>query len=149
MAKVECKNLKKVYEGGVYALDGVSFTLESGDFLTIIGESGGGKTTLLKCLAGLLPITAGELFINGELCNLSPVQQRQVGVVFQEFTLYPNMTVFENIAFALKKQKLPFEEECRKVREMLKKWDSPLYSLHSRSIFRTGKSKRLRWRELL
>ena len=123
MAKIECKNLKKIYDGGVYALDGVTFTLETGDFLTIIGESGGGKTTLLKCLAGLLPITAGELFINDELCNLSPVQERRVGIVFQEITLFPNMTVFENIAFALKKQKLSFDEECRLVREILKKMD--------------------------
>lgn len=123
MPSIKCDNLKKAYDGGVYALDGVSFDLESGDFLTVIGESGGGKTTLLKCLAGLLPITAGELYINGELCNLSPVQERSVGIVFQEITLFPNMTVFENVAFALKKQKLPFDEECRLVREILGKMD--------------------------
>lgn len=119
MAKIECKNLVKVYDDK-YALDGVNFSLDSGDFLVIMGESGGGKTTLLRCIAGLLSITAGELFIDGELCNLSPVQERKVGVVFQEYTLYPQMTVFENIAFALKKQKLPFDEECARVRKIIK-----------------------------
>lgn len=118
MSKIECKNLIKVYDDA-YALDGVSFSLDSGDCLVVMGESGGGKTTLLKCIAGLLDITAGELFIDGELCNLSPVQERKIGVVFQEFTLFPQMTVFENIAFALKKQKLPFDEECAKVRNII------------------------------
>ena len=118
MSKIECKNLIKVYDDA-YALDGVSFSLDSGDCLVVMGESGGGKTTLLKCIAGLLDITAGELFIDGELCNLSLVQERKIGVVFQEFTLFPQMTVFENIAFALKKQKLPFDEECAKVRKII------------------------------
>ena len=118
MSKIECKNLIKVYDES-YALDGVSFSLDSGDCLVIMGESGGGKTTLLRCIAGLLNITAGELFIDGELCNLSPVQERKIGVVFQEFTLYPQMTVFENIAFALKKQKLSFDEECARVRKII------------------------------
>lgn len=119
MSKIECRNLIKVYDG-IYALDGVSFSLDSGDCLVIMGESGGGKTTLLRCIAGLLNITAGELFIDGELCNLSPVQERKIGFVFQEYTLYPQMTVFENIAFALKKQKLPFDEECARVRKIIK-----------------------------
>lgn len=118
MSKIECKNLIKVYDD-TYALEGVSFSLDSGDCLVVMGESGGGKTTLLKCIAGLLDITAGELFIDGELCNLSPVQERKIGVVFQEYTLYPQMTVFENIAFALKKQKLSFDEECAKVRKII------------------------------
>lgn len=121
MARIECRNLRKVYKEGVYGLDGIDFSLESGDFLAILGESGGGKTTLLRCLAGLIPITAGELYINGEISNLSSVQERKVGAVFQEITLYPNMTVFENVSFALKKQKLPFQEECNKVRSVLSK----------------------------
>lgn len=123
MPEIQLKNVRKVYSGGVYALDGVNLNLEQGDFLSVVGASGCGKTTLLKCIAGLEPITAGELFISGEITNLTRVQERKVGIVFQEFTLYPNMSVFENIAFALKKQKMPYDEMVQRVRDIMEKMD--------------------------
>ncbi len=123
MPEIQLRNVRKVYGGGVYALDGVNLDLEQGDFLCVVGASGCGKTTLLKCIAGLERITAGELFIEGELENLTRVQDRKVGIVFQEFTLYPNMSVFENIAFALKKQNMPYDEIVQRVRDIMEKME--------------------------
>ncbi len=119
MPEIQLKNVRKVYRNGVYALDGVSISIEQGDFVSVAGASGCGKTTLLKCIAGLEPITAGELLIAGEIANGTRVQERKVGIVFQEFTLYPHMSVFENIAFALKKQKLPYDEMVMQTRDIM------------------------------
>lgn len=121
MPEIRLRNVRKVYNGGVYALDGVNLDLEQGDFLSVVGASGCGKTTLLKCIAGLEPITAGELLIEGELANLTRVQERKVSIVFQEFTLYPNLSVFENIAFALKKQSLLYDEKVQRVKDIMEK----------------------------
>lgn len=118
MAEISVRNLCKLY-GDVYALDGVSFDIGDGDFVNVVGESGGGKTTLLNCIAGLVPITAGELYIDGEIVNNLPVRNRNVAMIFQQFSLYPTMTVFENIAFALKKQKMSYEEKCRRTLDMI------------------------------
>lgn len=123
MPEIRLRNVRKVYSGGIYALDGVNLDLEQGDFLSVVGASGCGKTTLLKCIAGLEPITAGELLIEGEIANLTRVQERKVGIVFQEFTLYPNMSVFENIAFALKKQNMSYDEIVQRVRDIMEKMD--------------------------
>lgn len=123
MPEIQLKNVRKVYKGGIYALDGVNLNLEQGDFLCVVGASGCGKTTLLKCIAGLEKITAGELLIEGEIENLTRVQDRKVGIVFQEFTLYPNRSVYENIAFALKKQKMSYDEKVQKVRDIMIKME--------------------------
>lgn len=123
MPEIQLRNVRKVYSGGVYALDGVNLDLEQGDFLCVVGASGCGKTTLLKCIAGLEKITAGELLIEGELGNVTRVQDRKVGIVFQEFTLYPNMSVFENIAFALKKQNMPYDQVVERVRDIMVKME--------------------------
>ena len=71
MPEIRLRNVRKVYGGGVYALDGVNLDLEQGDFLCVVGASGCGKTTLLKCIAGLESITAGELLISGEISNMT------------------------------------------------------------------------------
>lgn len=121
MPEIQLKNVRKVYKNGVYALDGIDLNIEQGEFVSIVGASGCGKTTLLKCIAGLESITAGELLIAGEVANATRVQDRKVGIVFQEYTLYPNMSVFENIAFPLRRQKLPYDEVVLKVKTIMEK----------------------------
>lgn len=100
---------------------GLSFEASDGDFVNVMGQSGCGKTTLLKCLAGVEPLTSGELYCDDEVLNNVAVQQRNVALVSQEFSLFPNMTVFENVLFALKKQRGTYDEKCAVVWEILRK----------------------------
>ena len=118
--KLIAKNLCKSYDG-VQALRGLSFEVSDGDFVNVMGESGCGKTTLLKCLAGLEQLTCGELYCDDEVFNNVAVQQRNVALVSQEFSLFPNMTVFENVLFALKKRPGTYDEKCAVVWEILRK----------------------------
>lgn len=118
--KLIAKNLCKNYDGAT-ALCGLSFEAAGGDFVNVMGQSGCGKTTLLKCLAGVEPLTSGELYCDDEVLNNVAVQQRNVALVSQEFSLFPNMTVFENVLFALKKQRGTYDEKCAVVWEILRK----------------------------
>jgi multiple sugar transport system ATP-binding protein len=106
MATVETKNIKK-YFGEVRAVDGVDLVIREGEFLVILGPSGCGKTTLMRLIAGLEKPTAGDILIGGQVVTDLPPRARQIGMVFQSYALYPHMTVFNNIAFPLKAQKMP------------------------------------------
>ncbi len=106
MAVVETRGLKK-YFGEVRAVDGVDLLIQKGEFLVILGPSGCGKTTLMRTIAGLEQPTAGEVFIGGRVVNDLPPRARQISMVFQSYALYPHMTIFNNIAFPLKAQKMP------------------------------------------
>lgn len=121
MEKIKFKNIKKSYDNINYVLDDINFEINKGDFVTIIGESGGGKTTLLKLIAGLEKVTTGEIFIDGEYANYLSPKERNVAFIFQDFTLYPSMTVFENIIFPLKKEKIPYDKACEMTWEIIKK----------------------------
>jgi putative spermidine/putrescine transport system ATP-binding protein len=99
-SKLRVRELRKVY-GPVTALKGASLTLREGEFLTLLGPSGSGKTTLLMSVAGLIEPDAGEIWIDGKLITHTPSFQRDIGMVFQNYALFPHMTVFENIAFPL------------------------------------------------
>lgn len=123
MPNISFHNVKKVYPNGTYALDGVSFDIKEGDFVCIVGESGGGKTTLLKLIAGLDTSTAGEICFDGEISNYLKVANRNVAYVFQEYTIYPNMTVFENIVFSLKKENMSYDEKCKLAYEIIEKME--------------------------
>lgn len=102
MAKIEAKYLTKVYKNGGYALKNCSFCVNQGEFLVIVGESGAGKSTLLKVLAGTEELSSGELYFDGILSENIPVSKRSVSMAFQEYVLYPHMTVFDNLATPLK-----------------------------------------------
>ena len=102
MAKIEAKYLTKVYKNGGYALKNCSFCVNQGEFLVIVGESGAGKSTLLKVLAGTEELSSGELYVDGILSENIPVSKRSVSMAFQEYVLYPHMTVFDNLATPLK-----------------------------------------------
>jgi len=121
--KISFRNVKKVYPSGTYALDGINFDIEQGDFVCIIGESGGGKTTLLKLISGLEKATSGEIYFDDEISNYVKVAKRNVAFVFQDYTIYPNMTVFENIILALKSYKLSYEEKAELAWDIIQKMD--------------------------
>jgi len=100
-------------------LDDISLSIANGEFLTFLGPSGCGKTTLLRLLAGFESPTSGDIFINGQRMNDVPPHRREVNTVFQSYALFPHMTVFENVAFGLRRKKLPASEIKGRVAEML------------------------------
>lgn len=102
MTRIEAKYLTKVYKNGDYALKNCSLSVKGGEFLVILGGSGAGKSTLLKVLAGTEKLSSGELYFDGILSDNISVSKRDVSMVFQEYVLYPHMTVFDNLATPLK-----------------------------------------------
>ncbi len=117
MARVELRNVTKVYDNQVVAVRDASLTINDKEFLVLVGPSGCGKSTLLRMIAGLEDITSGEILINGQVVNDVPPKDRDIAMVFQNYALYPHMTVFENMAFGLKLRKFPREEIERRVKE--------------------------------
>lgn len=117
MAEVKLINVSKIYENNVVAVNDVTFTVEDKEFVVLVGPSGCGKTTTLRMIAGLEEITKGELYIDNVLVNNVPAKDRDIAMVFQNYALYPHMTVFENMAFGLKIRKLPKDEIKRRVEE--------------------------------
>ena len=117
MAAIEMEQVSKVYPNGFRAVTQVDLDVADGEFMVLVGPSGCGKTTLLRMVAGLEDITAGTLRIGDKVVNdLSP-KDRDIAMVFQNYALYPHMTVGDNIGFALKLRKLPKDEIDRKVKE--------------------------------
>ena len=102
MSTLELKHVSKTYDNGHCAVRDVDLRVEDGEFLVLVGPSGCGKTTLLRLIAGLEAVTAGEVLVDGEFVNNVKVRQRRIGMAFQSCALYPNMTVAENIGFPLK-----------------------------------------------
>jgi multiple sugar transport system ATP-binding protein len=115
MATVELKSLSKVYEGNVQAVKNANITVQDKEFVVLVGPSGCGKTTTLRMVAGLEDITSGELLIDGRLVNDVPPKDRDIAMVFQNYALYPHMTVYDNMAFGLKIRKFPKEEIKQRV----------------------------------
>src|ERR1051325_971139 len=105
MATVEARGVKKYY-GVVHAVDGVDLLTRDGEFLVLLGPSGCGKTTLLRMIAGFETPTHGQLLIGGEVVNDLPPRARKIAMVFQSYALYPHMTVYKNIAFPLRAQRV-------------------------------------------
>jgi multiple sugar transport system ATP-binding protein len=117
MAGVVLKNVYKTYPGGVTAVSDFNIEIEDKEFIILVGPSGCGKTTTLRMIAGLEEITQGELYIGDKLCNDVAPKDRDIAMVFQNYALYPHMTVFDNMAFGLKLRKTPKEEIKRRVHE--------------------------------
>lgn len=122
MARLELKNINKIYPDGAHIIKDANLTIEDGEFTVFVGPSGCGKSTMLRMVAGLEEISSGEMCLDGEVVNnLSPTD-RGIGMVFQSYALYPHMTVYENIAFGLKlakKSKEDIDSAVRQVAEML------------------------------
>ena len=117
MKNIVLKNVNKVYAGDVHAVKDFSMEIEEGEFIVFVGPSGCGKSTTLRMIAGLEEITSGELLINDVLVNDYEPKDRNLAMVFQNYALYPYLTVYENIAFGLRLRKFPKAEIDRRVRE--------------------------------
>jgi multiple sugar transport system ATP-binding protein len=117
MAGVRLNNVCKIYAGGVKAVSDFSIDIQDKEFIILVGPSGCGKTTTLRMIAGLEEITSGELYIGDKLCNDVAPKDRDIAMVFQNYALYPHMTVFDNMAFGLKLRKTPKDEIKRRVHE--------------------------------
>jgi multiple sugar transport system ATP-binding protein len=116
MAVVETRHLTKVFkEGEIGAVNDVNLVTEEGEFLVFLGPSGSGKTTLLRMIAGLETPTSGEILIGGKVVNNLSPRDRRIAMVFQSYALYPHLSVYKNIAFPLKAQKVPKELHRQKV----------------------------------
>jgi len=120
MATVELKGIGKVYDGDVRAVDNANITVNDREFVVLVGPSGCGKSTTLRMIAGLEDITEGELYIDNKLVNDVPPKDRDIAMVFQNYALYPHMTVYDNMAFGLKIRKFSKEEIAKRVNEAAK-----------------------------
>ena len=127
MSEVIMKGLKKVYDGGVTAVHDVNLHIKDKEFIVLVGPSGCGKSTTLRMVAGLEDISGGELYIDGKLVNDVEPKDRDIAMVFQSYALYPHMTVYDNLGFALKLKKTPKEEIDKKVREVAEILDITQY----------------------
>ena len=117
MASLSLKHIYKKYPGGVTAVSDFNLEVKDKEFLVLVGPSGCGKTTTLRMIAGLEEISEGELFIGDRLVNDVAPKDRKIAMVFQNYALYPHMSVYENMAFGLKLNKTPKEEIKRRVEE--------------------------------
>ena len=116
MAVVETRDLTKVFkEGQLGAVNKVNFQTREGEFLVFLGPSGSGKTTLLRMIAGLEMPTSGDILIGGQVVNNLSPRDRRIAMVFQSYALYPHLSVYKNIAFPLKAQKVPKDQHRKKV----------------------------------
>src|SRR3989339_1221939 len=120
MAEVTLKNVTKVYEGGQVAAKDININVHDKEFVVLVGPSGCGKSTTLRMIAGLEEITSGELFIDNKKVNDVSPKDRDIAMVFQNYALYPHMTVYENMAFGLKLRKFPKEEIKQRVNDAAK-----------------------------
>ncbi len=123
MATVLLKGIGKVYDGNVRAAKDINITVEDKEFVVLVGPSGCGKSTTLRMIAGLEDITEGELSIDGKVVNDVPPKDRDIAMVFQNYALYPHMTVYDNMAFGLKIRKFSKDEISKRVNEAAKVLD--------------------------
>jgi inositol-phosphate transport system ATP-binding protein len=115
--KIELKNLCKSFNKKTNAIDNMNLIIEDGEFVALLGPSGCGKSTTMLMIAGIYKPDSGEIRFNGQLVNDWEPKDRNIGMVFQSYALYPHMTVLENIAFPLKQQKVPKKERIERARQ--------------------------------
>jgi multiple sugar transport system ATP-binding protein len=115
MAQIVLDEVDKLYPGGVKGIDGLNLEIADGEFMVLVGPSGCGKSTALRSIAGLEEITSGEISIGGRVVNDLPPKDRDIAMVFQNYALYPHMTVEQNLAFGLQQRKTPKDEIRRRV----------------------------------
>ena len=120
MSGIRAEDVRKVFANGAEAVGGVDLEITDGEFLVLVGPSGCGKTTLLRMLAGLEEVTSGRIWLGDQEITDTPPQKRDIAMVFQNYALYPHMTVAENLAFGLKLRRLPRSERVRRVNDVAK-----------------------------
>jgi multiple sugar transport system ATP-binding protein len=116
MPAIQLDSLTKVFASGVTALDRLTLDVADGEFVVVVGPSGCGKTTALRMIAGLEPVTSGTVSIGGEVVNDVSPRRRDIAMVFQNYALYPHLSVYDNIGFALENARVPKEERDRRIR---------------------------------
>ncbi|MEM3514100.1 MAG: ABC transporter ATP-binding protein, partial [Candidatus Hadarchaeum sp.] len=139
---VEVKNVTKKF-GEVIAVDNISFTVEKGQFFSLLGPSGCGKTTTLRMICGFETPTEGEIFIDGKPMTNVPPYKRPTNLVFQNLALFPHMNVYDNIAFGLRIKKVPEPEIQKRVKEMLELVRLPGYEKRKISQLSGGEKQRI------
>ena len=117
MARVAFEDVSKVFGDGTRAVDGLDLEIADGEFVVLVGPSGCGKTTALRMVAGLEDISAGAIRIGDRVVNALTPKSRDIAMVFQSYALYPHLSVYDNIAFALKLKKMPKDEIRGRVSE--------------------------------
>ena len=117
MAAVELRKVAKSYDGRTTVIHGIDLDIAHGEFVVFVGPSGCGKSTLLRMIAGLEPISGGEVRIDGEVVNDRPPRSRDIAMVFQDYALYPHKNLFDNMAFGLRLRKTPEDEVQRRVKD--------------------------------
>src|SRR6188474_3690603 len=120
MAEISLKNVKKSYTAKLQVIHGVNVDIADGEFIVIVGPSGCGKSTLLRMIAGLETITEGEIAIGGRVVNNVEPKDRNIAMVFQNYALYPHMTVYENMSYGLRIRRMPPEEINERVERAAK-----------------------------
>ena len=120
MSSLSLKKVEKIYPGGVQAIQSMNFDIKDGEFIVLVGPSGCGKSTMLRLIAGLEEISKGEIYIDDELVNDKEPADRDIAMVFQNYALYPHMTVYENMAYGLKNRKIKKERINELVNEVAK-----------------------------
>ena len=120
MASLSLKNICKVYPNGFEAVKDFNLEVEDQEFIIFVGPSGCGKSTTLRMIAGLEEISSGEFYIDGKLMNDVEPKDRDIAMVFQNYALYPHMTVFDNMAFGLKLRKVPKDKSREKLKKQLR-----------------------------
>src|SRR3569832_971318 len=117
MANVSLRNVRKAYPNGYEAIKGIDFEIGDGQFCVLVGPSGCGKSTLLRMVAGLETITSGEIDIGGRIVNQIEPAERDIAMVFQNYALYPHMTVYNNMAYGLRNRRMAEAEIETRVQE--------------------------------
>ena len=117
MASLSLRHIYKIYQGGVKAVSDFNLEIDDKEFIVFVGPSGCGKSTTLRMVAGLEEISAGELYIDGKLVNDVEPKDRDIAMVFQNYALYPHMTVYDNMAFGLRLRKMNSKEIDKRVQE--------------------------------
>src|SRR5215470_3058380 len=115
MSQIVLDNVTKLYSGAVAGIDGLTLDIADGEFMVLVGPSGCGKTTALRSIAGLEEVTSGTITIGARVVNDLPPKDRDIAMVFQNYALYPHMTVWQNLAFGLEQRKTPKPEIRRRV----------------------------------
>jgi multiple sugar transport system ATP-binding protein len=135
MAEVSVRKVVKMYDGDVQAVKGIDLEIADHEFVVLVGPSGCGKSTTLRMIAGLEEISGGEILIGGDVVNDVPPRDRDIAMVFQNYALYPHMSVFDNMAFGLKLRKFPKSEIKRRVDEAARILDiEPLLSRKPKAL---------------
>ena len=145
MAQIILDQVEKAYPGGVKAVDELSLNIADGEFMVLVGPSGCGKSTALRSIAGLEEITAGTITIGDRVVNDLPPKDRDIAMVFQNYALYPHMSVEQNLAFGLQLRKTPKDEIKRRVSEAAKMLGLEPYLSASRPRCPAGSGSGSRW----